>query len=122
MEAVLARRVPDKRELLRRAELVAQAEEQAAIAAEQARTAEQANIGDLLAASVVATGLAQASLSQASAYERWAAQAEGEDRLLARSLRAVADALLVVSERAHDATAQANGYSALVDEELIDDL
>ena len=99
-----------KQDLPRRSELIAQAEEQAAMAADLALMAEKAGPDDLPSISVVATALEHAARTQAGAYLTWAEAAEAEDRLLARSLEAVAGTLHVLAGQAHAAAIEASEY------------
>lgn len=104
--------------LVRRAKLVGQAEEQAAIATEQAALARDATPKDLLSLPVAAMALEQTALVCAGAYSRWGQLAVDDgDRLLARSLEAVARTLRVLAEQAHTASSEAFAYAEAVNDD-----
>ena len=105
---------PGKDELVRRAELIAQAEELAAIATEHAALARDATPQDLLSLSFEASALEQTALAYAGAYARWAEIAGNEDRLLARSLEAVTSTLRVLADQAHITASEAEDYAESV--------
>jgi hypothetical protein len=96
--------------LLRRNALVVQAEQEAAMAAELALMAEKVGSDDLLSVSEVTTALEHTARSHAGAYLIWAEAAKTEDRLLARSLEAVAETLHTLAEQAHAAVREASEY------------
>jgi hypothetical protein len=96
--------------LLRRRELIAQSEEHAAMSAELALMAEKVAPDDLLSVSVATTALEHTARSHAGAYLAWAEAAETEDRLLARSLEAVAGTFHTLAEQAHAAAREASEY------------
>src|SRR4051812_1647312 len=107
-----------KEDLLRRVALVSGAEEHATLARALGQLAEEATMHDLFSLSVVVAAMRQSAISESTACERWAVQAEAvEDPLLARSLRSLADALSRVSDDAEAVRAQAEGFADLVQPE-----